>query len=473
MSQENEVNLLSLMSAIKQSWLKLVLFSALAALATFIILKQMAPRYVSESRVLVSPITSYQNPAAGRSQEAVQTIDVASVLSQIQVIQSRDIIGNVIRNYGLLEDEKFQSEISEQYSSLTQDYKDLDPEVKTEVTINLITKNMQVVSLSQSRVIGIRYHSTNPVRAAGIANSIATAYIDWQRSEKVQQNQDDSVRLSRLIGDLKKEVEKSEAAVAEYRAKKGIYKTSSNDVTLNRQQLTELNSRIIERRAESEIRAKLIREMLNQEGQLTNASDTMRSQLIQRLFEQKTRVQRTMSELGATLLPSHPRLKQLTSELRGINQQIRSEMRRIVLSIENDAKIARAREESLQKSLNDLKDQSSQSDGDEIQLRALEREAKTNQELLNTYLTRFRDAKARKDSAVAPSYATIVSKAHIPVKPYFPRPLPFALLAFVAALIIGLGIIIMRAVLRGENFADAASNENKEDHERNGQAGAT
>ena len=476
MSQQNEVNLLSLMSAIKQSWLKLVLFSALAALATFIILKQMAPRYVSESRVLVSPITSYQNPAAGRSQEAVQTIDVASVLSQIQVIQSRDIIGNVIRNYGLLEDEKFQSEISEQYSSLSQDYKDLDPEVKTEVTINLITKNMQVVSLSQSRVIGIRYHSSNPVRAAGIANSIAAAYIDWQRSEKVQQNQDDSVRLSRLIADLKKEVEKSEAAVAEYRAKKGIYKTSSNDVTLNRQQLTELNSRIIaarERRAESEIRAKLIREMLNQEGQLTNAPDTMRSQLIQRLFEQKTRVQRTMSELGATLLPSHPRLKQLTSELRGINQQIRSEMRRIVLSIENDAKIARAREESLQKSLNDLKDQSSQSDGDEIQLRALEREAKTNQELLNTYLTRFRDAKARKDSAVAPAYATIVSKAHIPVKPYFPRPLPFALLAFVAALIIGLGIIIMRAVLRGESYADTTSNQSKEDYERNGETAAT
>ena len=470
MSQTNEVSLSTLISAFNRSWKKLVIVSFIIAVATFSILSVMAPRYFSESRVLVSPLTSYQNPVAARSQETPQAVDVAGVLSQIQVIQSRDIIGNVIDNHSLLEDEKFLETIKGSHaggplsflSFLSQDFEDIDPETKRQITIDLISKNMQAVSLSQSRVIGIRYYSSDPVRAAGIANSIAAAYIDWQRSEKVQQNQDDSIRLARLINDLKNEVKQSEAAVAAYRAKKGLYTTTSNDVSLNRQQLTELNSRIIaarERRAESEIRAKLIREMLNQEGELTNAPETMRSQLIQRLFEQKTRVQRSLSELGATLLPSHPRIKQLSSELRGINRQIRNEMRRIVLSVENDAKIARAREQSLQKSLSDLKTQSSQTDGDEIQLRALEREARTNRELLNTYLARFRDAKARKDSAVAPAYATIVSKAHIPVNPYFPRPVPFAALAFVAALVLGLSMIVMLTVLGG-----TAPKEDEQEH---------
>ncbi len=388
------------------------------------------------------------------------TIDQASVLSQIQVIQSRDIIASVIKEYTLMDDEKFQQEIARNYNGslgrflpfqLKRKYEELSPEIREQISINALSNNLQVVSLTKSRVLGIRYHSDNPVRAAGIANSIAKAYISWQRSEKVMQSQDDSIRLERLIDDLKKEVKTSEGAVADYRAKKGIYKSSSEDVTLGRQQLTELNSRIIaarERRAESEIRAKLIREMLNRDGEVSTAPDTMRSPLINRLFEQKTRVERTVSELGATLLPSHPRLRQLESELRGINLQIRGEMARMVEAIENDAKIARARENALLQSLKEMKNLSTRSDGDEIQLRALQREANTNRDLLNTYLARYRDAKARKESAIAPSYVTIISKAHIPIEAYFPRIIPMTLIAFVVSLILGLGWTLLNAVLK-------------------------
>lgn len=462
MSQRNEVSVGGLMSAIKRAWLKVLIIGLIISVLTFLILTQMSPRYFSESRVLISPVASYQNPAAGREQaETGANIDQATILSQIQVIQSRDIIARVISNYGLMDDEKFQSKVASAYTgtlggllpfSLSTPYEKLDRETREQITIDLITENLQVVSLSQSRVLAIRYYSGNPVRAAGIANSVADAYINWQRSEKVQQNQDDSIRLARLINDLKDEVKKSEAAVADYRAQKGIYKSTRNDVTLSRQQLTELNSRIIaarERRAESEIRAKLIRDMLDRDGQISTAPETMRSPMINRLFEQKTRVERSISELGATLLPTHPRIQQLRSEHAGINRQIRSEMARLVEAVENDAKIARARETALQQSLKELKNLSNRSDGDEIQLRALEREANTNRDLLNTYLARFRDAEARKESAIAPSYATIVSKAHVPTHPYFPRIMPLTLLALVASILLGFGWVIIQAVLRG------------------------
>ncbi len=464
MTDANEVSIGGLLSTIKSSLIKILAFSLLCAAATFFILSNMSPRYLSEARVLVAPTATYQNPAAGRNPEA-SLVDQATILSQIQVIQSRDIIGQVVDNFSLLKDEKFQEILRGRAGNSignilshgwTTSYEDMSTETRRELAIDTIIDDIQVVPLSESRVIGIRYHNSDPIRAAGIANSLANAYIEWQRSEKVLQNQDDSIRLARLIADFKKEVKSSEAAVAKYRAQKGIFKSSSTDVTLDRQQLTELNSRIIaarERRAESEIRAKLIREMLDREGEVANATETMRSQLIQRLFEQKTRVQRSLSELGATLLPSHPRIRQLRSELRGINQQIRSEMRRIVLSVENDAKIARAREESLVESLNQLKSQSTQTDGDEIQLRALEREARTNRDLLNTYMARFRDAEARKDSAIAPAYATIVSKAHVPSYPYFPKVFPYTMLIFMAAFLAGIAIVVMRAVLlAGDDF---------------------
>ena len=471
MSNDQELSIGSLFNAIKRTWLKMVLLSLLCASGTFFLLSSMKPRYSSEARVLVAPVASYQNPVAGRNQET-PLIDKASILSQIQVIQSRDILSKVIDEYALLKDEEFLKAIKNKttgfLSTLTNPglpkYEDMSDEVKRSLAIDIISKDIQVVPLAESRVLGIRYHSSDPKETAAIANGLAKAYIEWQRSEKVLQNQDDTIRLARLIDDLKKEVKASEAAVAKYRAQKGLFKTSSNNVTLDRQQLTELNSRIIaarERRAESEIRAKLIREMLERDGEVANATETLRSQQIQRLFEQRIRIQRSLAELGATLLSSHPRLIQVRSELRGVNTQIRSEMRRIVRTMENDAKIARAREEALVKSLNELKNQSTQTDGDEIQLRALEREARTNRDLLNTYLARFRDAEARKDSAIAPAYATIVSKAHVPSVPVFPQPFTYSLLIFVAMFLVCMALVILRAVI-AETEKVNDNNERKE-----------
>lgn len=473
MSNDQELSIASLFNAIKRSWMKMVLLSLLCAVGTFFLLSSMKPRYSSEARVLVAPVASYQNPVAGRNLDAT-LVDKASILSQLQVIQSRDIMAKVIDEYGFLKDEEFLKAIKKKtsgfFSNLTNpglpNYEDMSDEIKREFAIDIISADIQVVPLAESRVLGIRYHSSDPKEAAAIANGLAKAYIAWQRSEKVLQSQDDTIRLSALIDDLKKEVKASEAAVAEYSAQKGIFKSSSNNVTLDRQQLTELNSRIIaarERRADSEIRAKLIRQMLERDGEVANATETIRSQQIQRLFEQRSRIQRSLAELGATLLPSHPRLIQVRSELRGVNTQIRSEMRRIVRTMENDAKIARAREEALVKSLNELKNQSTQTDGDEIQLRALEREARTNRDLLNTYLARFRDAEARKDSAIAPAYATIVSKAHVPSMPYFPRPFSYSLLIFVAMFLVCMALVVLRAVISEVQGAEMASNNERKE----------
>lgn len=469
MSEPNEININGVMQAVKRSSVRVLIFSLLVAGGLFLLFSQMAPRYLSESRVLVSPVAGYQDPAAGRDLASANNIDITTILSQIQVIQSRDIIAKVIEERALLEDEAFQAGVSKGRSGMLaallpmdkgDEYGQLPRETRRQITIDTILDNLQVISLSQSRVLAIRYKSENPTSAADIANSLAAAYINWQRSETVTQNQDDSIRLARLIEDLKKEVKRTEAAVADYRAKKGIYKTNRDNVTLDRQQLTELNSRIIaarERRADSEIRARLIREMLNRDGEVSAAPDVMRSELMNGLFEQKTRVHRTMSELGATLLPSHPRLQQLRSELRGINRQIRSAMTRIVEAMENDAKIAKAREDALQQSLTELKNLSNRADGDEIQLRALEREANTNRDLLNTYLTRLRDAEARKESAIAPSYASIVSKAHVPTEPFFPRVLPLTALAFLISFLTGLGFVILKALITGMDDENAAT----------------
>ena len=143
-------------------------------------------------------------------------------------------------------------------------------------------------------------------------------------------------------------------------------------------------------------------------------------------------------------------MKQLASELTDVRMQIRQEAGKIVQGLENEAEVASARETSLRNSLNEAKSQTSGQSDAEIKLRALEREAKANRDLLESYLARYRDASARHDVSAVPANATIVSRAHASTKPSFPKRGPMSALAAAATALLGLAFVLSRELIGGE-----------------------
>ena len=303
-----------------------------------------------------------------------------------------------------------------------------------EKAANAFAENLSVFQLTKSSVIAVDYTSGDPGLAAEIANKLADVYINWQREAKLEQTKDATAWLSAQIEVLRKKVAEAEAAAEQFRSSQGLF-SGTNNVTLNAQQLSELNSQLILAKAqqsEAEARARLIKKMLADNGDIDATPEVLKSELIARLIEQRVQVQRQLAELSATLLPSHPRIKQLTSELADVRAQIRDEATKIVKGLENEAEVASARETSLRSSLNEVKSQASGQSDAEIKLRALEREAKAERDLLESYLARYRDASARHDMGSVPAQATIVSRAHASILPSFPKRGPLSLLVAVA-----------------------------------------
>src|SRR5947208_11359629 len=79
------------------------------------------------------------------------------------------------------------------------------------------------------------------------------------------------------------------------------------------------------------------------------------SQIIRRLNEQRVTLRAQLAEQSSTLLDNHPRIKELKAQINDLDRQIRDEAARLARSFENDARIAGARVESLQSSLDQLK----------------------------------------------------------------------------------------------------------------------
>ena len=305
---------------------------------------------------------------------------------------------------------------------------------KEERTLESYYDRLNVYAVEKSRVIGIDFLSNDPDLAARVANSIAETYLKMQQTAKQDQTRAAGDWLAGEIANLRTKVADAEAKVEAYRSRTNLF-VGANNTSLPTQQLTEINSQIAAARgqkADLEARARQLRELIRS-GKPIESSDIANSESMRRLIEQRNTLRSQLAEQSTTLLDQHPRIKELKAQIAEVEGAIRAEGGRLAAQLDNDAKVAGDRLETLTASLNTVKKQASQTNGQDVQLRALEREAKTERDLLESYLAKYREATARDNINAAPPEARIISRASPAIKPDYPKKLPTVLIAAFAA----------------------------------------
>ncbi len=185
-----------------------------------------------------------------------------------------------------------------------------------------------------------------------------------------------------------------------------------------------------------------------QSGKPIEASDVANSELIRRLSEQRVTLRAQLAEQSSTLLDNHPRIKELKAQLSVLDSQIRDEASKLSRSLDNDARIAAGRVDALSASLDQLKKQATSTNGQDVELRALEREAKAQRDLLESYLAKYREANTRENIDAAPADGRIISRAIVSNAPAYPKKLPIVLIATLATLLLSIGTIATGELLR-------------------------
>src|SRR6202020_2786012 len=304
-------------------------------------------------------------------------------------------------------------------------------------------------AVDKSRVIVIEFQSLDPELAARVANSIAEGYLVREQDARQQQAKSADQWLSGEIDNLRNKVAEAESRVEDFRSKSSLF-VGTNNTTLSNQQMGELNTQLNNARAlksDAESKAGLIREML-QSGKPIEASEVLNSELTRRLSEQRVTLRAQLAEQSSTLLDNHPRIKELKAQLADLDRQIRDEASKLSRSLDNDARIASGRVEGLSANLDQLKKQASSANGQDVQLRALEREAKAQRDLLESYLAKYREAATRENIEAAPADGRIISRANVSNSPAYPKKLPIVLIATLAALMLSTGLIVTGELLR-------------------------
>jgi polysaccharide biosynthesis transport protein len=449
-----DIDLRALGEALKRKRGWIIVPTVLTLALSITIVNLITPRYKSEARILIDGRENvFLRPNADRNVEARAALDAEAVTSQVQLVLSRDLAREIIRKNGLAERPEFDPVllgISPLKSLLALFGIGRDPFSMTpeERVLDAYFDRLTAYAVDKSRVIVIEFQSRDPELAARVANSIADGYLVLQQMSRLEQAKSASQWLSGEIDNLRNKVAEAESRVEDFRSKSSLF-VGTNNTTLSNQQMGELNTQLNNARAlksDAETKARLIREML-QGGRPIEASEVLNSELMRRLSEQRVTLRAQLAEQSSTLLDNHPRIKELKAQLADLDRQIRDEAGKISRSLDNDARIAGGRVESLMASLDQLKEQASSSNGQDVQLRALDREAKAQRDLLETYLAKYREATTRESIDVAPAEARIISRAIVSNAPAYPKKLPIVLIAALATLLLSTGLIVTGELL--------------------------
>ncbi len=455
LAESGDIDLHALGGALarKRGWI--VVPTLLALVASVAVVNLITPRYKSESRILIDGRENvFLRPSSDRSTEERQALDPEAVTSQVQLVLSRDLAREIIKKNKLAERPEFDPVLQgvSPLKSLValvgigRDPFSMTPE---ERVLDAYYDRLQVYAVDKSRVIVVEFQSQDPELAVRVANSIADGYLVLQQNARQDQARNASQWLSGEIENLRKKVSEAEAKVEDFRSKSSLF-VGTNNTTLSNQQMGEVNTQLNNARAmkaDAESKARLIREML-QSGKPIEASEVVNSELMRRLSEQRVTLRAQLAEQSSTLLGNHPRIKELKAQLGDLDNQIRDEAAKISRSLESDARIAGGRVDGLIASLEQLKKQATSTNGQDVQLRALEREAKAQRDLLETYLGKYREASTRENINSAPAEGRIISRAIVSNTPAYPKKLPIVLIATLATLLLSSGLVVTGELLR-------------------------
>ncbi len=459
LSRDVDIDIASLFSNIWKKKLIILMLSAFVGICIYMVMSSISPRYQTTAQLIIEPRESEFTRVNGSSSGIdASEFDAAAVLSQVQIILSDSIALGTIEKLDLatnpeFEDNKEPSILSDLIvlAGLKNESLAIPP---GERVLKEFKSRLKAYSIENSRVIEISFWANDRQLVEKITNTIADEYLLVQRDSKLETGANATKFLEPEIANLREKVRLAEVRVAEFRSSSDILLGNNNSL-LATQQLSEVStelSRIRAQRSAAEAKIESIRSSIKVGSSIEAIPEVIASPLIQKLRERQVQLRAQISELSITLLAAHPRLKSLKSQLKDFENQIRREARGILASLENNVKILRNQESSLVEELTRLKAESARAGEAEVVLRALERDAVSERELLQAYLSKYQEAAGRQSSKYLPVNARQISWAHLPAESYYPKTIPYSIAGTLVTVILSMVGVLVVSLLNGKAF---------------------
>jgi succinoglycan biosynthesis transport protein ExoP len=310
------------------------------------------------------------------------------------------------------------------------------------VRVSAFIKKMQVRPIRNSRLVDISFEAEDPVLAANVANTIGAAYIDQNLEIKLAAAQNAVKWLHNRIDEERNKVEEAEHALLRYKEEHGIITDFTSDAeNITAQKLAQLNTQVVEaesERVEAETRYNQAAALGGSTDMLGSIPEVLDNELIQQIKEMEVGLYKRMSELSKKYGRNHPQMVAIRSELMSVRERLSQEVNRVINSLQNEYRVALAREETLKGALAKQKNESLDLNQKAIQYGVLRRETESARHMYDLLIKRFKETTLTEDMKTG--NIRVIDKAEVPKDPVKPRKQLNLILAVIMGLVTGLGL---------------------------------
>ncbi len=281
---------------------------------------------------------------------------------------------------------------------------------------------LTITPVRNSRLVDINYQSPDPAFAAHAANELAAQYmrqsLEFRRSASVK----DNTWLSQQLVEQLAKVNASDAALQQYKeTHNALAVDDKSNIVL--QKLNTLNSQVNEARLARIDKEAVYQQITRMQGSgepLDSAPAVLADEIVRRLKTEMADARAEQARLTAQNYgPNADQQRAQTVKIEAAKQQLDSEVRKVIGSIEAEYLTAKAKEDALEKELNDQKAEALKLDRKAMEYAGLEREADSNRKLYEDLLQRTKETSVTGD--YQGTNILVVDRAEVPQAPILPQ----------------------------------------------------
>ncbi len=276
-------------------------------------------------------------------------------------------------------------------------------------------ESIEIHPVRRTSLVSIDATAEDPAVAALIADRHATAYIEWVRTTRVEQQARALQFLRQQADELREKVGDIEREMAEYAEANSIVAVNK-DENIIAQKMAQLNQLL------TDVTGKQLEAQnmyLQAESSLKADSAGFDDDSIQSMRADLARIQSQYQELSAKFMPGYPKMLELRAQIEGLKRSIADQRKQIAVGLKGKAEALAEQERNLKEELEQQKSRAFELSKRQVQYNSLNRELTSSRELLENVLKQIKETGLSVESNS--SNISIVDSPVMPTYPSFPR----------------------------------------------------
>jgi succinoglycan biosynthesis transport protein ExoP len=302
---------------------------------------------------------------------------------------------------------------------------------------------VNIVPVRNSRLVEIRYVSSDPKFAAAAANNLAKAYIQQNVELRFNTSKEASDWLAERLAEQRKAVEASDTALQTYRERNGAISVADSASNIVVARLTDLNAALTRAKTERINKEATYNQLKAAEatGAIETYPKILANDYVQKLKLELSDLQRQQALLAERYGERHAEMIKIRTAIESTEAKFRNEISKVVESVKNEFQTALSEEQSLQSALDAQKGEALNLNRKGIEYGVLQREAESNRQIYENLLQRTKETSMSTDRRS--TNIRVVDEAEVPQGPISPNIQREVLVAFGGGLFLAVGLAFL------------------------------